>query len=136
MTLNQTKSIILFDGVCNLCNASVDFILRNDPQARFQFAALQSRAGQQLLSQAGISSELLDAVWLWENGQLYSASTAALRIARRLRVPWPGFYIFICVPAAWRDATYFWVARNRYRWFGQRETCRLPSPAERARFLD
>ena len=94
MTLNQAKSIILFDGVCNLCNASVDFILRNDPQARFQFAALQSQAGQQLLSQAGISSEHLDAMWLWENGQLYSASTAALRIARRLRVPWPGFYIW------------------------------------------
>ena len=136
MSQEDVKSVILFDGVCNLCNASVDFIIRNDPRAYFQFAALQSQAGQRLLAQAGISTDRLEAVLLWENGQLYSASTAALHIARRLRFPWLLFYAFMLVSSAVRDAIYLWVARNRYRWFGRRDTCRLPTPAERARFLD
>jgi predicted DCC family thiol-disulfide oxidoreductase YuxK len=130
------KSVILFDGVCNLCNASVDFVIRNDPTAHFQFAAMQSDAGYQLLKQTGISPDGLAAVVLWEAGQVYTASTAALRIARKLRFPWPLFYVFTLVPPGLRNAVYIWVARNRYRWFGKRDTCRLPNPDERARFLE
>lgn len=126
-------SVILFDGVCNLCNAWVDFVVRHDPEGRFRFAALQSEAAGDLLR--GAPPDLPDSIVLVEDGTVWVRSTAALRVARGLGLPWSLAWIFILVPRSVRDAVYDWVARNRYRWFGRRDTCRIPTPEERARFL-
>ncbi len=127
--------VILFDGVCNLCNASVDFVLRRDTAARFRFASLQSEAGRRVLFATGWRAPVPDALVLVDGGEVYTASAAALRIAKGLGLPWALWYVFILVPRPLRDGVYFWVARQRYRWFGRRETCRLPSAEERERFL-
>lgn len=128
-------SVILFDGVCNLCNASIDFILKRDPKDRFKVGALQEEAGKNLLSQFEVNLEYLDSLVLIEQGEIYFRSTAALRIARNLSGLWPLFYGFIILPTPLRDAVYDWIGRNRYRWFGKKNTCRLPTPEERAKFL-
>ncbi len=126
--------IVFFDGVCTLCNAAVDFILRNDSAGRFHFASLQSPVWQRLHPQGEAPG--LDTLVLWQEGRVYTASTAVLRIAAALRFPWKLLSVFLLVPPFVRDAVYRWVARHRYRWFGKRDTCRMPSPEERARFLD
>ena len=128
-------TIVLFDGVCNLCNGAVDFIIDRDPQARFRFAALQSEAARPLLERCGLPAEFLGNIVLVEDGACYLRSTAALRIARRLATPWPLLYALVLVPRPLRDALYDWLARNRYRWFGKRESCRMPPPELEARFL-
>jgi predicted DCC family thiol-disulfide oxidoreductase YuxK len=126
--------IILFDGVCNLCNATVLFVLDRDPDCRFRFASLQSSAGRRLLGRAEVDTDMSSIV-LIENGRQYRSSTAALRIARKLSWPWPVLYLLIAVPRPLRDLVYGWVARNRYRWFGRTDTCRVPSPTLMHRFL-
>jgi predicted DCC family thiol-disulfide oxidoreductase YuxK len=133
----KQNGIVLFDGVCNFCNSSVNFIMDHDPQNYFKFAALQSEAGQRLQTEYGIGPEDkdLDSVLLIEGGKLHTHSTAALRIARRLSGAWTILYAFIIVPKSLRDVAYKLFAKNRYRLFGKREACRLPSPEERARFL-
>jgi predicted DCC family thiol-disulfide oxidoreductase YuxK len=128
-------AVVLFDGVCNLCNASVNFIIDRDPAGHFKFAALQSEAASGMLAPCGPSGEALSSVVLLEEGRCYERSAAALRIARRLSGAWPLLYAFVVVPRPLRDAVYDWVARNRYRWFGKRDACRLPTPELRARFL-
>ncbi|MEO1076220.1 MAG: thiol-disulfide oxidoreductase DCC family protein [Bacteroidota bacterium] len=133
--------VILFDGVCNLCNASVNFVLDRDRARVFRMAALQSDVGQALLARHGYTgatpaTTAPDSIALVENGQLYFRSAAALRIAARLGGGWPLLQGFLAVPAPLRDLVYDWIARNRYRWFGKQDTCRLPTPDERARFLD
>ncbi len=129
--------ILLFDGVCNLCNGAVQFILRRDPAKRFRFAALQSPVGEQFLREHGIEPGRLDTLVLVEGGRAYLRSTAALRVARRLSGPWPLlYYLFIWLPRPLRDLAYNLVARNRYRLFGEREECMVPTPDLRARFLD
>lgn len=128
--------VVLFDGVCNLCDAAVLFIIDRDPDARFRFAALQSGAAARLL--AGLPRPEggdPESVFLLEDGKLYDRSTAALRIARRLRWPWKLAYALVAVPRPLRDAAYRFVARRRYRWFGRRDACRVPTPELRARFL-
>ena len=127
--------VVLFDGVCNLCNASVRFIIARDPSARFRFAPLQSATARALFAGTGGRSPLPDSFVLLEHGRLYVRSTAALRVARRLRFPWPLLYIFIAVPRPLRDVLYDFIARHRYRWFGSREACMVPTPELRARFL-
>ncbi len=127
---------MLFDGACNLCNASVQFVLRRDPGARFRFAALQSRAAIDLLAAAGWSGALPDSVALIADGRVQWRSAAALGIARRLRWPWPLLAAFVVVPRPVRDFVYDFVARRRLRWFGRRESCMVPTPELRARFLD
>lgn len=128
-------AVVLFDGLCNLCNGAVDFIIDRDPQAQFRFAALQSDAARPLLARRGLSAERLGHIVLVEDGRCYLGSTAALRIARRLTSPWPLLYALLLVPRPLRDAVYDWVARNRYRWFGKRDRCRTPTPGLQARFL-
>lgn len=128
--------IILFDGVCNLCNSSVDFVIDRDPEARFRFASLQGEIGRGLLRQHDVAPEAMDSVVLIEEGRVHTRSTAALRIARRLPFPWPLFSIFFILPALLRDFFYDLIARNRYRWFGRRESCRMPTPELQTRFLD
>ncbi len=129
--------VVLFDGVCNLCNGSVQFILDRDPAERFRFAALQSDAARRLLIALGRPAPTgePDSVVLVENGQVWERTDAALRIARSLRGLWRLFAVFLLVPRPLRDAVYRWVARHRYRWFGRTESCRVPTPALRARFL-
>ncbi|MCC7063838.1 MAG: thiol-disulfide oxidoreductase DCC family protein [Planctomycetes bacterium] len=128
--------VVLFDGDCNLCNGAVQFVLRRDPRAVFHFASLQSAVGRQLLASVGANATLPDSIVLVQDGALALKSTAALRIARGLRWPWPLFAVFFVVPRPLRDLLYDWIARNRYRWFGKRESCLVPTPALRARFLD
>lgn len=128
--------MILFDGVCNLCNAFVDFVIARDPDARFRFASLQSDAARRLLSGMELGAARGDSVVLVERGQVFTQSEAALRIARRLGAPWRFAYPLVAVPRPIRDWAYQFVARNRYRWFGKREACRIPTPDLRRRFLE
>ena len=128
--------LVLFDGVCNLCNGFVQFAVARDPEARFRFGALQSDAARRLVEGLRFPGPLPDSIVLVEDGHAYVKSTAALRIARRLRAPWPLAYGLIVVPRAWRDRLYDLVARRRYRWFGRRDTCMVPTPELRSRFID
>ncbi len=127
--------MILFDGVCNLCNGLVQFVIARDPARRFRFASLQSDVAQRRLEGAGIAADVPDSIVLLEEGRLFTRSTAALRIARRLRFPWSLAFALIVVPRPLRDWVYSLVARNRYRWFGRRETCMIPTPELEERFL-
>lgn len=133
--MTGNKSVILFDGVCNLCNASIDFILKRDKKNQFLVGALQEDAGKKLLSKFDVNPEYLDSLILIEDKNVYFRSTAALKIAKNLSGIWPLFYGFIILPTAIRDGIYNWVGENRYRWFGKKNTCRLPTPEERAKFI-
>ncbi len=129
-------AIVLFDGICNLCNASVRFIMERDPEGYFQFASLQSAVGQQLLQQYGLMQAPLASIVLIEAGQAYTHSDAALRIAQHLARPWPLLAYARWIPRPLRDAVYGWIANNRYRWFGQSAQCMMPSRQTRSRFLE
>ncbi|WP_102262443.1 thiol-disulfide oxidoreductase DCC family protein [Mesobacillus jeotgali] len=126
--------VILFDGVCNFCDASVQFILNRDPNETFHFASLQSEAGQELLKKYQVRDDV-DSMILIENDKVYYKSAAALRISRHLRGAWKLLYLFMIVPAPIRNVVYDLIARNRYKWFGQKESCMLPPPDVRKRFL-
>ena len=128
-------AVVLFDGVCNLCNGSVRFIIERDPRARFQFAPLQSPAADRLIGAQVDRASLPDSIVLVDDGRLYVRSSAALRIARGLRFPWPLAWIFIVVPRPIRDWVYDLIARHRYAWFGRRDECMVPTPDVRSRFL-
>jgi predicted DCC family thiol-disulfide oxidoreductase YuxK len=128
--------IVLFDGVCNLCSASVQFILRRDSGARFRFASLQSAAGQELLARLGIDTQGFDSVVVIEGDRWFKESDAALRVAHHLGGPWRLLTVLRLIPRPLRDRAYRLIARNRYRWFGKKETCWLPTPELRGRFLD
>ena len=130
----MAKSVILFDGVCNLCNAWVRFVIKRDPHARFAFAPLGSDAANELLRERQ-STVASDSIILVEKDAIYDQSTAALRIARRLSGAWSLTSAFLVVPRVLRDAVYRLIARNRYRWFGRRDACMVPTPELRARFL-
>ena len=132
----QNHAVVLFDGVCNLCNASVDFIMRRDKRDYFRFTSLQSEAGSEIMRAGGREPGKLDTMLLYEGNRIYARSTAALRIARRLSGAWPLLYAFIIIPRPLRDLIYNLIAKNRYRLFGKRDTCRVPTPRERAKFLD
>ena len=135
----SAPDIIFFDGVCNLCNGFVQFVIRHDPKQHFRFAALQSEAAQALLAGQGVTSAMLgtepDSVLVLSGGRLYSHSTAVLRIARGLGGVWQLAGVGWVLPRPWRDALYRFVARNRYRWFGRQESCMLPTPELKSRFL-
>lgn len=127
--------IIIFDGVCNLCNGVVSWIIPRDPAQRIQFAPLQSAAGQRLLQNHAVDTTTLDSVIVIDGDAVFVESDAALRICQDLRWPWPLLRHLRIIPRAWRDTIYRWVARNRYRWFGRRAQCMLPSPTHAKRFL-
>jgi predicted DCC family thiol-disulfide oxidoreductase YuxK len=128
--------LILFDGVCNLCNGFVQSVIERDPPGRFQFAALQSEAARRILAGHDAPNPLVESVVLIEEGRVYTGSTAALRIARGLRFPWPLAGVLLAIPRPLRDGIYAGVARRRYRWFGQREQCMVPTAATRSRFIE
>ena len=129
------SAIILFDGVCNFCNGSVNFIIDRDPEKYFKFAPLQSEIGQRLLSEHGVDKTVTDSVVLIEDGKAYIRTTAALRIARKLKGAWRYFYGFSIVPAFVRDVFYKLFAKYRYKMFGKQEACMMPTPEIRERFL-
>jgi len=136
---NSPPDTILFDGVCNLCNGFVQFIIRHDPEGRFRFAALQSEAARTLLTAHGLTPAELaaepESVLLVSGGRVFSHSTAVLHIARRLGSVWRLAGVGWVLPRAWRDGLYRFIARHRYRWFGRQESCLLPTPALKSRFL-
>lgn len=127
--------VILFDGICNLCNGSVIFIIKRDPRSQFYFAALQSDFGNKQLKNFGLPATELNSVLLIKGGTLYQKSNAALEIAKHLNGLWPVIYIFKIIPPFLRDGIYTWVARNRYRWFGKKDACMIPTPELKSRFL-
>ena len=128
------NQIILFDGVCQFCDKSVQFILKRDPNGKFLFSSLQSDTGIQLRKDYHIPEEL-DSIILIEGEKYHSKSTAALKIVRELRGGWKWLYMFIVIPRPIRDVVYDFVARNRLKWFGEKTACELPPPEVRKRFL-
>ena len=128
--------ILLFDGVCNLCNAAVVMVLRHDKAGVFRFAALQSATGQKLLEAHGLSVQNLDSVVMIDGQKVYLRSDVPLEVARRLNGFWPLLTVFGLIPRSVRDGIYSFIARNRYRWWGHRETCMVPDAALRHRFYD
>jgi predicted DCC family thiol-disulfide oxidoreductase YuxK len=127
--------ILLFDGWCSLCNASVDFVLKRDPNQQFCVGTMQQPEGQRLLRQVGLPADYLATLVLVENDKAYLGSTAALRVAKKLTGAWPLLYPLIVVPIWLREPIYHWISRHRYRWFGKETTCRVPTTAEKGRFL-
>jgi predicted DCC family thiol-disulfide oxidoreductase YuxK len=134
--MNDNRKIVLFDGVCNLCNSSVQFILTRDKKNQFLFGSLQGETGQAYLEKFKLPPGTLNSFMLVEEGVLYTKSTGALRMLKHIGGAWSLLYAFIIVPKFIRDAVYSLVANNRYKWFGKQETCWLPSPALKEKFLD
>jgi predicted DCC family thiol-disulfide oxidoreductase YuxK len=128
--------VILFDGVCNLCSSAVQFVLKRDKKNVFRFASLQSSFGQNLLKQYHLPSKGFDSFIVLERQAVYTKSTAALRVVKQLSGAWPLLYIFSIIPAFISNTVYNFIAKNRYRWFGKKETCWIASPELKNKFLD
>lgn len=127
--------IILFDGVCNLCNGSVQFIIKRDKEAKFRFASLQSEAGRKILEQFHLPLDTFNSFVLYQDDKIYTRSTAALRVFSQLK-GWKWVGALSYVPRFIRDGVYNLIARNRYRWFGKKDVCMIPTPELKSRFLD
>jgi len=133
--MERARPILIYDGVCHLCDGLVRFVIERDPEARFRFAPRQSAAGRAILERFGTSPEKLDAVALVEGDRIRIESDAALRVLTLLGGPWRLLSAFRVVPAPLRDAAYRFVARRRYGWFGRSESCLMPTADVRRRFL-
>jgi predicted DCC family thiol-disulfide oxidoreductase YuxK len=129
------NAIILFDGVCNFCNGAINFVLKQDKKAIFRFAPLQSEAGQKLLQQYNLSTAEFDSFVLIDHGKIYKKSAASLRVMNKLPWYWKEVQLLRIIPVALRDAIYDFIARNRYKWFGKKDQCMIPTPEMRNRFL-
>jgi predicted DCC family thiol-disulfide oxidoreductase YuxK len=129
------NAIVLFDGICNFCNSSVQFIINRDPKAYFRFASMQGETGQKILRDQQLP-DYMGSFVLIENGRTYIRSTAALRICKHLNGIWKIGILFLAIPSPVRDIIYNFIAHNRYKWFGKSDSCMIPSPEERNRFLD
>jgi predicted DCC family thiol-disulfide oxidoreductase YuxK len=127
--------IILFDGVCNLCNSSVQFVVKHDTNNKYKFAALQSDYAKNILAGHQINVEKLASLILIEDQKIYTESTGALRIAKSLDFPTSLLYVFIIIPPFIRDEVYRYIARNRYNWFGKKEICWLPTSELKSKFI-
>ena len=132
--MEEENPIIFFDGVCNLCNGAVNFIIDHDKRSQFKFAPLQSKTAEKYISSSVI--ENIDSILYWDRGQLHTKSSAALRIAKKLDGLWKIAYVFIIIPRFIRDFVYDHIAKNRYKWFGKRESCRMPTEDVKSRFLE
>lgn len=128
--------LLLFDGVCNLCNGTVQWVIRHDPEGRIRFASLQSETGRRIRREAGHGDKTLDTVLLYDDGRIYHRSDAVLRLLRHLGGGWRLLAGLSLIPRPLRNGIYDWVAANRYRWFGRRESCMLPTPELKSRFID
>lgn len=136
MKSSEPHPVILFDGICNLCNSSVQFVLKRDKKQKFRYASLQSEFGKKIIEQFSLKEKNIDSIVLIEQNRAWVKSSAVLRISKQLGGGYPLFYVFIIIPKFLRDAVYDFIARNRYRWFGKRESCILPSPETKTLFLD
>lgn len=135
--LEKDKKIILFDGVCNLCNGAIQFIIKRDKKDTFRYAALQSEIGVQLIKERAIDTTKVDSIILIEPGVAYfTKSDAALNIAKGFGGGWKLLSIFTWIPKSFRDVIYDLIARNRYKWFGRKDACMIPTPELQAKFLD
>ncbi|HEX2607568.1 MAG TPA: thiol-disulfide oxidoreductase DCC family protein [Flavisolibacter sp.] len=130
-----SQPIILFDGVCNFCNGSVNFLIRQDKKKHLRFAALQSAIGQNLLEVFHLSTKEFNSFVLIDQGKIYTASSAGLRVYHYLPWYWQWTQLFRIVPKFLRDGIYYWIARNRYKWFGKKDQCMVPDRDVRSRFL-
>jgi predicted DCC family thiol-disulfide oxidoreductase YuxK len=130
-----TTNIILFDGVCNFCNSTVNFVIKRDKKAILHFAPLQSDIGQQLLKEYHLPNDEMRSFVFIEKGKAYTQSTAALKVCKYLSSLWPLCYAFIIIPKFIRDGIYNWIAKNRYKWFGKKESCMIPNADVKKRFL-
>ncbi|MBM7621699.1 putative DCC family thiol-disulfide oxidoreductase YuxK [Bacillus tianshenii] len=133
--VQHIQPVLLFDGVCNMCNSLVIFVIRNDKKGRFKFASLQSEQGQLLLKSLSLPSDDFDTFYLIEGNRRFTRSSAGLKVLKGLDGPWKLLYPLILVPKPIRDSVYRYVAKNRYRWFGKKDECMLPSPEMKKRFL-
>ncbi|WBL20790.1 thiol-disulfide oxidoreductase DCC family protein [Zunongwangia sp. HRR-M8] len=137
MNIPENKKIVLFDGVCNLCNDAVIFIIKHDKKDQFRFASLQGDIGKQLLEERGLDPNYLDSIILIEPGiAWYQKSDAALEIAKELSGIYQGLKFFKFLPTGLRDIFYKGIANNRYKWFGKKESCMIPTPELKGKFLD
>jgi predicted DCC family thiol-disulfide oxidoreductase YuxK len=127
--------VILFDGVCNFCDSAVNFVLKQDKKGIFRFAPLQSEAAQKLLQQYNLSTKDFDSFILIDDGKVYKKSSASLQVMNKLPWYWKEVQIFRIIPAIFRDAIYDFIAKNRYKWFGKKDQCMVPTPEIRSRFL-
>ena len=135
--LNEIKNpVILFDGVCNLCSGAVQFVIKHDPKKQFRFASLQSKFGEGVMKHFGLPVDQFNSFILLEDGKIYTRSTAALKVAKKLRGLLSWSYGFIIVPRFIRDAVYNLVARKRYKWFGKKEECWIPTPELKSLFIE
>lgn len=130
------KKIILFDGVCNLCNGAITFIIKRDKKDVFRYSPLQSTIGKQLAAKHYIDLDSVDSIILISDNKAVAKSTAALRIAKHLSGGWPLMVVFLVLPAFLRDWVYDFIARNRYKWFGKKDACMIPTPELKSKFLD
>lgn len=139
MELPANRPVLFFDGECNLCNGAVQFIIKRDSKKQFLFAPLQSPMGHKAMQDAALAGPKggvkLSTIILWSKGKYYTRSAAALRTARLLNGLWPLCFVLIIVPPFIRDAVYDLIARNRYRWFGKRNECMIPTPELKERFI-
>src|SRR5690554_70750 len=133
--MNEKKLIILFDGVCNFCNFWVNFLIDRDKKDIFRFTALQSEKGNELLKKYNLSTNDFDTFVLIDDKKFYIKSTATLKVAKILPGLWPALYVFIIIPKPVRNFLYSLVAKNRYKIFGKKDSCRIPTPEERSKFL-
>jgi predicted DCC family thiol-disulfide oxidoreductase YuxK len=129
------KNIILFDGICNLCNSSIQFIIKNDRKNQFMFASLQSKYGQKFLSENKLNTSNFDSIILCIDNQYYQKSDAALLIAKKLNFPINLIAVFYIIPKKVRDLAYTYIAKNRYKWFGKQESCWIPTKELQSKFL-
>ena len=129
------KIVILFDGVCNLCNGAVQFIIKRDKTSKFLFASLQSDFGQSQLQKFGLDPSELHSIIALDNGKFFERSDAALTIASGLAQPWPMLGVFRILPRFFRDWIYDLISKNRYKIFGKRESCMIPTPELKGRFV-
>ncbi len=132
----KTRKIILFDGICNLCNQSVQFVIEHDSKNQFRFASLQSDFGQDFLKKNKLEATQFDSIVFIEDDQFYTKSSAALKIAKYLDGITSWLTIFMIVPKPLRDIVYSFIAKNRYRWFGKNESCWLPTKELKAKFIE
>lgn len=130
------ESIILFDGVCNLCNGVVNFVIKRDKKNSLQFAPLQSETAYVLLRKYKTQTLGMPSFVFIENGKVYTQSTGALKVCRHLSGAWPALYALLIVPQFIRDGVYKWIAKNRYKWFGKKDECMIPTPELRSKFLN
>lgn len=134
---NITHPVILFDGVCNLCNASIQRVIKNDPAAIFRFASLQGQLGQQVLEHFQLPASSFNSFLLLQDGKLHSKSTAAIKVMKQMKGGWKWlYYLLIIIPPFIRNFFYDFIARNRYKWFGKQEACWVPTPELKALFYD